>query len=155
MPTEIEKANEVAVRNAYHVAEIKDIPGWVNCFAEDGVFIDESTNTTFKGPKQLGEIVVIFGTAFPDMHRELFNVYPTGDRVVVELALQGTQNGPLKMHMPPGTLPATGKRMDAPCCDVFHMVNGKIKSFHCYPSRTVMLSQLGVLSNIEAAVART
>jgi hypothetical protein len=73
----------------------------------------------------------------------------------VELALRGTQSGPLRMHMPVGTLPPSGKQMDAPCCDVFHMVNGKIKSFHCYPSRTVFLSQLGVLSNIEAAVSHS
>jgi ketosteroid isomerase-like protein len=152
MPTEIEIANEKAVRAAYHIAEIRDIPGWVNCFTEDGVFIDESTNVTFKGPEELGKTVTNFGTAFPDMHRELFRVYPTGDRVVVELALQGTHKGPLYMHMPVGILPATGKRMDAPCCDVFHMVNGKIKSFHCYPSRTVILSQLGVLPNIQAAM---
>jgi len=154
MQTEIEKANEKAVRNAYHVAEMKDVPAWVACFTDDGVFTDESTNTTFKGEKQLGEIVVIFATAFPDMHRELFTVYTMGDVVVVELALRGTQSGPLRMHMPVGTLPPSGKQMDAPCCDVFHMVNGKIKTFHCYPSRTVFLSQLGVLANIEAAVSR-
>jgi len=42
--------------------------------------------------------------------------------------------------------------MNAPCCDVFRLVNGKIQSFHCYPSGTVMFAQLGVLSNIEAAI---
>jgi len=54
-----------------------------------------------------------------------------------------------------GILPPTGKRMDAPCCDVFRLVNGKIQSFDCYPSGTVIFSQLGVLSNIEAAIARS
>jgi hypothetical protein len=43
--------------------------------------------------------------------------------------------------------------MDAPCCDVFRLVNGKIQSFDCYPSGTVIFAQLGVLSNIEAAIA--
>jgi hypothetical protein len=33
----------------------------------------------------------------------------------------------------------------APCCDVFRLRNGKIQSFNCYASGTVMLSQLGVL----------
>jgi hypothetical protein len=42
--------------------------------------------------------------------------------------------------------------MDAPCCDVFRLVNGKIQSFDCYPSGTVIIAQLGVLSNIEAAI---
>jgi hypothetical protein len=45
--------------------------------------------------------------------------------------------------------------MDAPCCDVFRLVNGKIQSFNCYASGTVIFAHLGVLSNIEAAVARS
>ena len=68
-----------------------------------------------------------------------------------QLAAQGTHPGPL--HLPQGMLPPTGKRMDAPCCDVFRIVNGKIQSFNCYPSGTVIFAQLGVLSNIEAAIA--
>jgi hypothetical protein len=46
--------------------------------------------------------------------------------------LQGTHRGPLKM--PRGTIPPTGKRMDAPCADVFELVDDKIKRFDCYPS---------------------
>jgi hypothetical protein len=56
-------------------------------------------------------------------------------------------------HM--GILPPTNKQMDAPCCDVFRLVNGKIQSFNCYPSGTVIFAQLGVLSNIEAAIAHS
>jgi ketosteroid isomerase-like protein len=65
------------------------------------------------------------------MHRELYQIYVSGNVVVVQLALQGTHLGPL--HMPAGTLPPTGKRMDAPCCDVFELADGKIKRFDCYP----------------------
>jgi hypothetical protein len=71
--------------------------------------------------------------------------------VVVQLALQGTQLGPLSL--PPGTLTPTGKRMDAPCCDVFELSDGKIKRFDCYPSGSVILTQLGVLGNLDAALA--
>jgi hypothetical protein len=53
--------------------------------------------------------------------------------VVVQLALRGTHLGPL--HLPDGTLPPTGKRMDAPCCDVFELLDGKIKRFDCVPRR--------------------
>jgi ketosteroid isomerase-like protein len=77
------------------------------------------------------------------MHRELYRFFVVGDTVIVELALQGTQNGPLEL--PSGTIPPTGKRMNAPCCNVFRLKNGKIQSFNCYPSGTVILTQLGVL----------
>jgi hypothetical protein len=54
--------------------------------------------------------------------------------------------------MPQGTIPATGNRMDAPCCDVFELVDDKIERFDCYPSGTVLMAQLGVLPNLEAAL---
>ena len=46
--------NEKFIRNAYLMAEKKDIPGWVACFTEDGMFIDESIGVTYRGPKELG-----------------------------------------------------------------------------------------------------
>jgi hypothetical protein len=91
-----------------------------------------------------------FHRAFPDMHRELFRIYASGNIVVVQLALQGTHLGPL--HLPTGTLAPTGQRMDAPCCDVFELVDGKIKRFDCYPEGTIILTQLGVLGNLSAAL---
>jgi ketosteroid isomerase-like protein len=141
--------NEQIVRDAYRTAELKDTPGWRACFTEDGTFTDESIGVTYRG-KELSRPVEIYAKAFHDMHRELYKVYVTGDSVVVQLALQGTHTGPL--DMPFGSIPATGKKMDAPCCDVFQLKNGKIQRFDCYPSGTVILSQLGVLLNIEAVL---
>ena len=142
--------NEEIIRNGYRLAEIKDVSGWVACFTPDGTFTDESVGITYRGPKELGLTVEVYAKAFPDMHRELYRFFVTGDVVVVELALQGTHRGPLQMPM--GVIPPTGKRMDAPCCDVFRLKNGKIQSFNCYPSGTVILSQLGVLGNLGAAL---
>jgi predicted ester cyclase len=49
----------------------------------------------------------IYSTAFPDMHRELSDLYVDGDVVVVQLTLHGTHLGDLPMGL--GTIPATGK----------------------------------------------
>ena len=89
-------------------------------------------------------------TAFPDMHRELYQMYSTGDIVVVQLALQGTHLGPLSL--PGERYPPTGKKMDAPCCDVFELSNGKIKRFDCYPSGSVVLTQLGVIGHLDTVL---
>jgi ketosteroid isomerase-like protein len=126
--------NETAVRNAYQVAERKDLAGWVKCFTEDRTLTDESIGVTYRG-KQFSRAGRDLRGRFPDMHRELYRVFVDRDTVIVELALQGTQNGPLELPM--GTIPPTGKRMDAPCCDVFWLKNGKIQSFDCYPSGTL------------------
>src|SRR5690349_595805 len=82
--------NEELVRQAYAVAEVKDIPAWAACFTDDGEFVDKSVNLTYRGPDEVGKPVENYGTAFPDMHRELYDVYVSGDVVIVELALQGT-----------------------------------------------------------------
>ena len=85
------------------------------------------------------------------MHRELFRFYDAGDNiVVVQLALQGTHNGPLSL--PTGVIPPTGKRMDTPCADIFEILDAKIKRFDCYPSATIVMAQLGVLENLSAHI---
>jgi ketosteroid isomerase-like protein len=142
--------NEQIVRQAYKIAEDMDMAAWVAAFTEDGTFTDESIGVTWKGPAELPVQVENYHRAFPDMHRELYQVYVSGNIVVVQLALQGTHRGPL--NMPGGTLQPTGNRMDAPCCDVFELVDGKIKRFDCYPSGTVILTQLGLIGNLGAAL---
>jgi ketosteroid isomerase-like protein len=141
--------NEQTVRKAYQIAEDVDIEGWLAAFTEAGTFTDESAGVTYRG-RDRAIPVENYARAFPDMHRELYRVYPRRDIVVVQLALQGTHNGPLSVAG--GTLEPTGNRMDAPCCDVFELADGKIKRFDCYPSGTVILAQLGVLGALNAAV---
>lgn len=141
--------NEQIIRKAYQIAEDKDSEGWLAAFTEDGTFTDQSIGVTYRGQDRAFPLEN-FARAFPDMHRELYQLYVTGDMVVVQLALQGTHNGPLSVSG--GTLEPTGNRMDAPCCDVFELSNGKIKRFDCYPSGTVILAQLGVLGALNDAV---
>ena len=107
-----------------------------------------------QGPGLAGLKDVLRGlfAAFPDMHRELYRFFHAGDTVVVELALQGTHKGPL--HLPFGTILPTGKRMNAPCCDVFRLKNRRIQSFNCYLSSTIVLTQLGVFQKLEAVLGR-
>jgi ketosteroid isomerase-like protein len=141
--------NEQIIRTAYQIAEDKDLEGWLAAFTDAGTFTDESIGVTYRG-RDRALPVENYARAFPDMHRELYRVYVTGDIVVVQLALQGTHHGPLSLG--DGTLEPTGKRMDAPCCDVFELVDGKIERFDCYPSGTVILTQLGVLGALDDAV---
>jgi steroid delta-isomerase-like uncharacterized protein len=143
--------NKDIIRRAYKIAEDVDIPGWVAAFTDDGIFTDESINVVYRGPNELGKTVEIYAKAFPDMHREIFRMYESGDNiVVVQLALQGTHLGPLSL--PRGTIPATGKKMNAPCCDVFELSGDKIKRFDCYPSGSIVLTQLGVIGNLDSVL---
>jgi ketosteroid isomerase-like protein len=78
--------NVAAVRNAYAVAERKDLEGWINLFTLDGVFVDNSVGASYRG-RTLADPVRNYGTAFSNMHRELHRIYVDGNIVVVQLAL--------------------------------------------------------------------
>jgi ketosteroid isomerase-like protein len=133
--------NEKIVRAAYETAERQDLEAFIACFTPDGTLTDQSIAVTYQG-RDVAKTVEVYARAFPDMHRELFRFFEAGDTIIVELALQGTHRGPL--DLPSGTVQPTGRRMDAPCCDVFQMRDGKIQSFNCYPSGTVVMEQLGL-----------
>ena len=144
--------NEQLVRKLYQMAEEQKIKEFVDLFTADGVFYDASVAKEYRGA-EIGRTVEVYAEAFPDMHRELYSFYLCGDDTVcVELSLNGTHKGPLVLPM--GTIPATGKKMSTPCCDVFHIENGKVKIFHCYPEGTILLGQLGVLENLEAVLQK-
>lgn len=142
--------NEEVVRKAYATAEVKDLKGFRALFTEDGIVRDESMGVEYAGDEVVG-IVTTYAKAFPEMHRELYHVYVGGDTVVVELSLNGKHSGPLSL--PFGTLPATGKEMHAACCDVWKLKDGRIQTFDCYTAATIILAQLGVLNNMEAALS--
>jgi ketosteroid isomerase-like protein len=149
--TSDEKRNEQAIRQLYHLAEAvsRDTAKFVSMFAQGGYFYDVGAGKKFYGA-DIGKTVDIYAAAFPDMHRELYDFYFQDDVVVVELSLNGTHKGGLVL--PAGTIPATGKKISAPCCDVFHLKDGKVVSFHCYVAVPILLEQLGVFMNMQAAL---
>ena len=149
--TSDQKRNEQAIRQLYHLAEAasKDTAKFVSMFAEGGYFYDVGAGKKFYGA-DIGKTVDIYAAAFPDMHRELFDFYFQDNIVVVELSLNGTHKGGLVL--PAGTISATGKKISAPCCDVFHLKDGKVVSFHCYVAVPILLEQLGVFMNMQAAL---
>jgi predicted ester cyclase len=151
MKSATEMKNEEAIRILYQTAEVKDVPKFISLFTKEGMFYDVSAGKKYYG-KEVGLTVEIYAKAFPDMHREIYDMYVTGDVVTVELSLNGTHQGPLVL--PLGTIPATGNKISAPCCDVFHLKDGKVVSFHCYTAATILLGQLGVLANLQASFSK-
>jgi|SRR5882762_129314 len=145
------KNNEELIRHAYQVAEIQDGPAFAECFTEDGTWNDMASTMVLKGHDEIAGGISSVAKTFPDIHRELHNVYVNGDIVFVELTLSATHLGPLNTVA--GVIPGTGRKAEWPCLDVYRMRDGKIEKFDCYNSATILLDQLGVLSNLEAAAA--
>jgi SnoaL-like domain len=151
--TERERANEQLIRELYANAEgaSKNTPKFVSFFADDGYFYDVSAGKRYYG-QEIGLTVDIYATAFPDMHREIYTMYFSGDMVMVELSLNGKHDGDLVL--PFGVVPPTHKEIHAPCADFFHVVGGKVSRFHCYVAVPVLLNDLGVFLNLSAALKK-
>ena len=122
--------SEEYIRESYAIAEKMDLEGWKSRFTDGGIFVDNSVGITYEG-SELDYPVRQYGAAFADMHRELYRIWIVDDTVIVRLALQGTHTGPLEM--PFGTIRPTGKKMDAPCADIFELEGGKIKNSIAIP----------------------
>ncbi|KAF5884302.1 MULTISPECIES: ester cyclase [Rhizobium] len=125
-----------------------DVGKFVSFFSEDAYVRDIPTDMEFRG-KDIAMVAGGMAQAFPDIHRELFNIYAMEDVIVVELAIRGTHKGALVTSA--GTVPPTGRTIDVPCCDVFHMRDGKVVSFHCYNAASILQRQLGLAGNATAA----
>ena len=107
---------DTIVRRAYHAAEgnVMDVQGFIDLFAEDGVFNGiggVSGKDSYRG-EQLGDVVVWMGKLLPDVHRELHRVNVLGDVVAIELSIQGTFLGPFET--PAGVIQPTGAKLDIP-----------------------------------------
>jgi hypothetical protein len=143
-------SNEEIIRNLYAVAE-KEPRRFRSLFTENGYWWDVASGVKYIGD-DVARAADIYSTAFPDMHRELHDLYFDGDTVVVRLSLIGTHRGDLPV--PIGTIPATGNAINVPSCDLFTIEGGKVSVFECYYSGTILLGQIGVLGNLEASLKK-
>jgi predicted ester cyclase len=78
-------------------------------------------------------------TAFPDYHEELLELIGEGDRVVVHLAISGTQRGQW------GTLPPTGKHVQFEEIVILQIRDGKVRRQRGIVDNLNALRQLGVV----------
>ena len=138
--------NEKFIRKLYTYAEGQgiDTQKFVSMFSDEGYMLDMASGMKFRG-QAIGDSIAGLASAFPDLHRELLSIYVAENVVVVETAIRGTHKGELTLAS--GNVAPTGKAIDVPSCDVFHLESGKIISFHCYNAASVMQQQLGLVSN--------
>src|SRR5215213_8739474 len=81
-------SNEEIIRNLYEVAE-KEPKRFRSLFTENGYWWDVPAGVKYHGD-EVARAADIYSVAFPDMHRELYDLYFDGDVVVVQLSLNGT-----------------------------------------------------------------
>lgn len=136
--------NENLVKNFYRLAEEQNIAALADCFAEEGYYWDVELAKRYRG-REIAEGLAVYFTAFPNIHRELYEYHVCGSNkevVVIEMSLNGTQHGPLVL--PWATIAPTGKHIHVPCCEILRLDNGRILSYHSYIPNSMLLRQLGL-----------
>ena len=83
-------SNEEIIRKLYASAEGQgmDVAKFVSNFSDEGYMLDMASGTKFRG-QAIGDSIASLASAFPDVHRELLDVYVADNVVVVEIAIRG------------------------------------------------------------------
>lgn len=122
----------------------RDFDAWIALFAEDALMHDPFFPEPSKGREAIEGLTRGVLRAFPDMQwRRLRPAIDAGDRVAVEVAVKGVNDGPLEM--PGGELPATGRPVSFETA-VFWLIgpDGLITEEKSYFDATGVAAQLGV-----------
>lgn len=83
-----------------------------------------------------------WATALPDSRATFRSEMASGNTAVLEVTWTGTHNGPLQT--PTGEIPATGKKIDVPACQVVEVADDQVKSIRQYFDMGTILEQIGV-----------
>lgn len=97
---------------------------------------------TVTGIEAFLAFVAGFKQAFPDLRWEMRAFVEGSDTVVAEGVFLGTNTGP--MVGPGGSVPATGRRVELPFCDIWKVRNGRIVENRIYYDQLAFLDQLGL-----------
>jgi steroid delta-isomerase-like uncharacterized protein len=94
-----------------------------------------------RGPEAIKEHVTSWITSFPDLHFSIEQMLSEGDRVVMQLLVEGTHQGPWL------GIPASGKKMQIRMFTVHRVVQGKIVEDWVLVEALGVFQQLGVVPN--------
>jgi steroid delta-isomerase-like uncharacterized protein len=142
-------AQNQVIQSLYDAVNNRDVDRYLSLFSDDSQFRVVSTEETHRGVNEIRNMAEKWMMAFPDGKFQVKKIIGSGDDWSVELSFVGTHQGTLSS--PRGDVPATGKKVNVPACDVITLKNGKIQSLNCYMDGLVLRSQIGAFQEQKAA----
>lgn len=125
-------------RAAHQAFNRRDFDAVVAAMAENVTYEDRARNLTFRGRAGFKEFMQGWVTALSDVKVVDQTYIDAGDVVVAQVVGRGTNDGPL------GSLPATGRQLNLPCCEILRFnSSGQIVSGALYYDQLSLLAQLG------------
>lgn len=126
--------------------------------AIDDLVDDNFTNFGVRQPGAhavVRQIVTAWRTAFPDLNYEIRQEIVQDDKVVHQVVLRGTHLGEFKLAAGPsdllGTLPPTGRAVEADQIHIHRVEDGKIAEHTASRNDLLMLTQLGLAPSPQPA----
>jgi steroid delta-isomerase-like uncharacterized protein len=140
--------NVETLRAAHESWNKRDFAGIVKNAIDGLVYTDHSRNQTLSNRDKFREWTQEWAKAFPDGRITRPQYIDAGDVVIAEFVVEGTNTGPF------GTMPATGRRVSLPFCEICHFdKQGRIASAGSYYDQYTLLTQLGHVQPLAAQAA--
>jgi ketosteroid isomerase-like protein len=134
--------NDQAVRALYDAWNRRDLDAWVGAFTPDATWHNAPTGETFTGPEGMAQNYRNWDVPFPDGLCTEIEVLAGDDFAVGRFIARGVNKGPLAG--PEGEIPATGRSLAIPFCDVHRLRGGRIASTDRYWDQASVNGALGL-----------
>ena len=105
-------------------------------------YVNETLHPPVHGRESDKQLVMMYRTAFPDLHYTIEDLIAEGDKVTVRWTATGTHRGELQ------GIPPTGKQVTVTGIDIFRCENGKAVEGQSNFDALGMLQQLGVVPSM-------
>jgi steroid delta-isomerase-like uncharacterized protein len=123
-----------------------DFEAMASVFAESATYTDRARGIVLHGREAIMEHFAGWKTAFSDAHITDADYFESENATVSRFIGRGTNDGPL------GDLPATGRSVASPQCDIYEFdSDGRVARAEIYYDQLSILQQLGHVSQPEPA----
>lgn len=140
--------NVETFRQAHQAFNRRDFEDVVSRMSENVTYQDRARGETFQGRDGFKQFMQGWVEAFSDAEVTEAAYADAGDRVIAQFVGRGVNDGPL------GPLPATGKEMKVPMCEILRFdESGRVVSGSIYYDQLSLMTQLGHMQPAEAAPA--
>lgn len=130
------------VERMWQANEAGDADAYLSHVSEDAEW--GMPGTTVRGKEAVREVQRTFRDAFPDFRHEVLDHVESGNKIALQLRVEGTHTGPLRT--PGGEIPPTGKAVVWDAVDyVTFDAEGKVATWRAYFDQMSFLTQLGLL----------
>jgi steroid delta-isomerase-like uncharacterized protein len=127
------------VRGLWDAINDRDYTRVADSIAAKCSWVSIGSGRTVVGPEAMVLGLLKFAEAFPDGRGEILNLIVSGETVVVEWVVRGTNAGPYDGR------PPTGRKFARRGCSVAEVRGGKIVGYRDYFDRQTLTEQLGLV----------